>query len=105
MGPIVALIGLELAKLTVAGGSTGANIMSDTTTTGDIVVFAVTLGVAVFGSLLFRGFFAIIPILVALVCGYITALCFGMIDFSPGPRLSSSPCPASSSPGLTLRPF
>jgi uracil permease len=83
MGPIVALIGLELAKLTVAGGSTGANIMSETTTTGNITVFAVTLGVAVFGALLFRGFFSIIPILIALVCGYITALFFGMIDFTP----------------------
>lgn len=83
MGPIVALIGLELAKLTIAGGSTGANIMSDTTKAGDIVVFAVTLGVAVFGSILFRGFLNIIPILIALICGYVTAFFFGMIDFTP----------------------
>src|SRR5699024_4291865 len=34
MGPVVALIGLELAANTVAGGTTGANLMSETTTTG-----------------------------------------------------------------------
>lgn len=92
MGPVVALIGLELAANTVKGGSTGANIMtinpagglmlSPTMTTGDIVVFAVTLGVAVFGSVLFRGFLSIIPLLVAMACGYGTALAFHMVDFS-----------------------
>ena len=83
MGPVVALIGLELAKGTIGDLPTSANIMSDTTQTGDIAVFAVTLGVAVFGSVLFRKFLSVIPLLVAIVCGYVTALCFGIIDFSP----------------------
>ncbi len=87
MGPVVALIGLELASLTVAGdgslGSTGANLFTETTRTGDIVVFAVTLGVAVFGSVLFRKFFSVIPLLIAMICGYITACLVGVVDFSP----------------------
>ncbi len=93
MGPVVALIGLELASNTVKGGSIGANIMtvnpdgglmlSPTMSTGDIVVFLVTLGVAVFGSVLFRGFFSVIPLLIAMICGYITACCFGIVDFTP----------------------
>ncbi len=83
MGPVVALIGLELASFTVNGGSIGANLMSDTTTYKDVIVFLVTLGTAVFGSVLFKKFLAVIPILIALIAGYLTALAFGMIDFTP----------------------
>ena len=53
MGPVVALIGLELAANTVKGGAIGADLMavnpegglmlSPTMETGDILVFAVTL--------------------------------------------------------------
>ncbi len=83
MGPVVALIGLELAGLTVAGGSTGANLMVENATTQDLIVFLITLGVAVFGSVMFKKFFAIIPILIAIVSGYVAALVFGMVDFTP----------------------
>lgn len=92
MGPVVALIGLELASNTVKGGTTGANLMavdpsgslilSPTMTGGDIAVFAITLGVAVFGSVLFRKFFSVIPLLIAMICGYITAALVGVVDYS-----------------------
>ncbi len=39
-----------------------------------MIVFAVTLGVAVFGNILFRGFLSVIPILIAVIAGYLTAL-------------------------------
>lgn len=83
MGPVVALIGLELASLTVSGGSIGANIMTDTATSKDLIIFLVTLGTAVFGSVLFRNFFSTIPILLAIVAGYVTALALNMVDFTP----------------------
>lgn len=93
MGPVVALIGLELASNTVKGGAIGADIMtvnpagglmlSPTMEIGDIVVFAVTLGVAVFGSVLFKGFFSVIPLLIAMACGYVSACVLGVVDFSP----------------------
>lgn len=83
MGPVVALIGLELTGLTVAGGTTGANLMSETSTSGDMIVFLVTIGVAVFGSVVFKNFLSTVPILIAIVCGYITAVAFGMVDFTP----------------------
>jgi len=83
MGPIVALIGLELAGNTVTGGAIGANIMTDSRTWQDILVFAVTLGVAIFGSVIFRGFFSTVPLLIAMACGYITALLCGIVDFTP----------------------
>ena len=94
MGPVVALIGLELASNTVTGGSIGANLMavnpadgslmlSPTMTPGDVAVFAVTLGVAVFGSVLFRKFLSVIPLLIAMICGYVTAVCVHVVDFTP----------------------
>jgi len=93
MGPVVALIGLELAANTVKGGAIGADIMtvnpagglmiSPTMEYGNLIVFAVTLGVAVFGSVLFRGFLSVIPLLIAMICGYVTACIVGIVDFSP----------------------
>lgn len=48
----------------------------------DVTVFLVTLAVAVIGSVCFRKFLAVIPILIAVIAGYVTALCFGAVDFS-----------------------
>ncbi len=83
MGPIVALIGLELAGVSVGGGAIGANITGPTATAADMIVFGITLAVAVFGSVLFKGFLGVIPLLVALACGYVTAIFFNMVDFTP----------------------
>ena len=63
MGPVVALIGLELAG---SAAETGC-IIGSGVTRGTVITFLVTLAVAVFGSVLFRGFFAII-------CGYIAGV-------------------------------
>ncbi|HZK10621.1 MAG TPA: uracil permease [Clostridia bacterium] len=82
MGAVVALIGFELTSLTVQGGAIGANIMVEGATLADLSVFLITLGVAVFGTVLFRGFFSTIPILIAIVIGYLSAWAFGMVDFS-----------------------
>ena len=92
MGPVVALIGLELASNTVKGGAIGADLMtvnpagglmiSPTMDASNILVFAVTLGVAVFGSVLFRKFFSVIPLLIAMICGYVTACIVGIVDFT-----------------------
>lgn len=75
MGPVVALIGLELAGTAATTGQ----IVGDNVTTQTIIVFLVTLGVAVFGNVLFRGFLSVIPILIAIVCGYIAALLTGIV--------------------------
>ena len=49
-------------------------------TTGTVITFLVTLAVAVFGSVLFRGFFSTIPILIAIICGYIAGVLTGVIE-------------------------
>ncbi len=83
MGAVVALIGLELAGNTVQGGSIGANLMTETASSQDFIVFFITLGVAILGSVLFKGFLSTIPILISIVVGYISAAAFGMVDFTP----------------------
>lgn len=82
MGPVVALIGLELAG---SAASTAGLIVTESNpavTSGNTIVFLVTLGVAVFGSVVFRRFLSVIPILIAVIAGYIAAICCGMVDFS-----------------------
>lgn len=82
MGSVVALIGLELSG---TAANMGGLILSDTYTQIDpkkVTVFLITLAAAVFGSVLFRKFLAVIPILIAIIVGYCVAWGMGMIDFS-----------------------
>lgn len=83
MGAVVALIGFELAGNTVTGGAIGANLMTETSQTKDWIVFLITLLTAIIGSITFKKFLSTIPILIAIVVGYITAILFGMVDFTP----------------------
>lgn len=78
MGPVVALIGLELS----GSAASNAGLLDESIDMRNVIVFAVTLGVAVFGNILFRGFLSVIPILIAVIAGYIAALCCGILDFS-----------------------
>ena len=78
MGPVVALIGLELSS----SAASNAGLLDDKLDMRNVIVFLVTLGVAVFGNILFRGFLSVIPILIAVIAGYLTALGCGILDFS-----------------------
>ena len=96
MGPVVALIGLELAGSAASNAgilaTTSYNIVDQAkglyeqvvtpVAMNNMIVFLITLGVAVFGNVLFRKFFAVIPILIAIVVGYIAAIIFGVIDMA-----------------------
>lgn len=81
MGPVVALIGLDLAgtAASMAGLLPAAGTAMDTKV---VIVSMITLAVAVFGNILFRKFLAVIPILIAIVVGYLAAIAFGIVDFS-----------------------
>lgn len=82
MGPVVALIGLELAG---TAAEMGGLVLKEGYTEIDpkfVLVFVVTLGTAVFGSVLFRKFFSAIPVLIAIVVGYLVSLFLGLVDFS-----------------------
>ncbi|MGM3174904.1 uracil permease [Dickeya lacustris] len=82
MGAIVAVIGLELAGVAanMAGLLPAAGVEMDSKT---VTVSLVTLAVTVLGSVLFRGFLAIIPILIGVLVGYALAFVMGMVDLTP----------------------
>ena len=83
MGPIVALIGLTLAGSAAQnGGLPIVGVANSGADSRQVIVFLITLGVAIFGSILFRGFFSLIPILISIIAGYVAACCFGVVDFS-----------------------
>ena len=84
MGPIVALIGLELAgsAAQTAGLLDEKMQMVQNLDPKVLIVFLVTLLLAIFGGVLYRGFAAAIAILIAIIGGYIISLLFGMVDFS-----------------------
>lgn len=77
MGPVVALIGLELS----GSAASNAGLLCDKPDMKNVIVFLVTLGVAIFGNILFRGFLSVIPILIAVIAGYVAAFCLGILDF------------------------
>ncbi|EGC83282.1 uracil permease [Anaerococcus hydrogenalis] len=102
MGAVVALIGFELAGNTVTGGSIGANLMTDSANYKDYIVFAITLFTAIIGSVAFKGFFSTIPILIAIVVGYISAIFFDMVDFTPVLQAKLFTLPNFSAPKFSI---
>lgn len=79
MGPVVALIGLELSS----SAASTAGLLDEAVDPNNVIVFGVTLGVAIIGSVCFKKFLSVIPILIAVICGYVAAVLCGMIDFTP----------------------
>ena len=78
MGPVVALIGLELAGT----AASNAGLKDEVLLPANIIVFLVTLLTAVIGSVVFRGFLSVIPILIAIIAGYVASLACGIVHFS-----------------------
>lgn len=79
MGAIISVIGLELAPVAAQmAGLTGDKIEMN-----NIAVSMFTLAIGIVGSVAFRGFMSIIPILFGVICGYIFAVFMGMVNFQP----------------------
>ena len=81
MGPVIALIGLELGSV----AAKMAGFIPDVSGGYDhnaVIVAIITLLVAVFGAVTLRGFFSVIPILTAIIIGYMVAMAFGLVDFN-----------------------
>ncbi|MGI6031564.1 MAG: uracil permease [Eubacteriales bacterium] len=77
MGPVVALIGLELS----GSAANTAGLLAETIDPRNVIVFLVTIGVAVLGNILFRGFLAVIPILISILAGYVAAIAVDLVSF------------------------
>jgi uracil permease len=87
MGAVVAIIGLELAPIAVQQAglapwptAVGKIVMPFTIDTNTVIVSLFTFTVGIIGSVMFRGFLQIIPILFAVVAGYVLSLFMGMVD-------------------------
>ena len=78
MGPVVALIGLELAGT----AASSAGLLDEVISPQNMIVFLVTLLTAVIGSVVFRGFLSVIPILIAIIAGYVASLACGLVNFA-----------------------
>ena len=98
MGPVVALIGLELSGT----AASNAGLLDEVIDPKNLIVFLVTLGTAVFGSVLFRKFLSVIPILIAVIAGYAAALLCGIVDFQAVREASVFAIPNFSAPKFDL---
>jgi len=81
MGPIVALIGLELSGT----AASMAGLLPDASGAFDgkaILISMFTLAVLILGNLLFKRFLAAIPVLIAVIAGYLLSVVINI--FSPG---------------------
>jgi len=92
VGPVVMIIGLSLAR---AAAVKSAGLFKEVIKDGQILEVAVnvikspvcwvsifTLLVAVFGSVYFKGFFKVIPVLIGLVSGYLFAYVLDLIGMN-----------------------
>jgi uracil permease len=100
IGPIIALIGLGLAG--TAANMAGIVVENETYQTSTVVISMLTFFVAVFGSVLFRGFAAVIPVLIAIIVGYIAAIILGIVDFSKMADAAFITIPNFSAPKFSL---
>lgn len=87
MGAVVAIIGLELAPVAAQQAglapwptAVGKIVEPFATDTHVLIVSMVTLCIGIIGSILFKGFLQVVPILIAVVSGYLLALAMGMVD-------------------------
>ena len=95
MGPVVALIGLELA----GNAAENAKLVGvESIDIRNVIVFLATLLTAVLGSVVFRGFLSVIPILISIIVGYVAALLTGIVNFSKVAEASMFAIPNFSAP-------
>ena len=84
MGAIVTIIGLELAASAadMAGFPVGGSNTLEFNPTW-VTVSMVTLITMILCNVLLKGFLKVIPILIAVVVGYVTAYAMGIVDLTP----------------------
>jgi uracil permease len=84
VGPVIMSIGLILSPVAVnmAMGKTGDGSAQLVPFEQAIIISMIALLVTIFVSLLGKGIFKLIPILLGIISGYFTSLYFGIVDFS-----------------------
>ena len=80
IGPMIMIIGLSLAPSAISQVGLGTGTQIDWRCIAvALITFLTTAIVMVRG----KGFLKIIPFLVGIVVGYVSAICFGLVNFSP----------------------
>lgn len=80
IGSVIMVIGLGLAGTAIdMAGLTGGGSIANS----DVRISLFTLLVTVVGIMFFKGFFAVVPILIGIITGYIFAITQGAVDFTP----------------------
>ncbi|USH03108.1 uracil-xanthine permease family protein [Grimontia kaedaensis] len=85
VGPVIMVIGLGLAPAAVnmAVGKSGDGAIQLIDGSVALWISAVSLITTIAVSVFATGFFKLVPILAGIVSGYVVALFFGVVDFSP----------------------
>ena len=101
IGPMIMIIGLSLAPNAISQIGLGTGTQIDWRCIGvALITFLTTAIVMVKG----KGFLKIIPFLVGIVVGYISAICFGLVDFAPVLEASFFSMPSFVVPFLNYTP-
>ena len=82
MGAIVAIIGLELAPVAMSMSGLIGNQDLGMSHSQAVFISMFSLVVTLLGTVVFRGFLAVIPVLFGVVSGYILSAFMGVVDFS-----------------------
>lgn len=80
IGSVIMVIGLGLAShaaQNLAGLVEGSSLANP-----NVQVALFTLAVTVIGTMFFKGFFAVVPILIGVIAGYLFAVTRGIVDFT-----------------------
>jgi len=81
IGPVIMVIGLGLAPAALdMAGLVGEGV---TLANPNVQAALITLALAIGAALLLKGWFSMIPVLVAVVGGYVAAYVLGLVDFTP----------------------
>lgn len=78
-GPIIMVIGLRLSP-TAIGMMGYANSTFDKKS---LLISSIVIISMIIFSVLGKGFFRLVPILLSVIIGYIVSVCFGIVDFTP----------------------
>lgn len=101
IGPMIMIIGLGLAPSAISQ----IGITSDATLDFRCLAVAlITFLTTVIVMLRGKGFLKIIPFLVGIVVGYISAVCFGLVDFTPVVEASFFSIPSFAFPFISYTP-
>lgn len=87
IGSVIVVIGMGLAPVGIqmaglcTGAECGKGFVSIAQT--DVQIALVTLAATIVAAVILRGFFAVIPVLIGIVAGYLYAALVGAVDFEP----------------------